>query len=102
MLLAEFDYAMQQAPSIPFIDTAHEQTDMLLLKRYGLPLLYWHFILTGVVDGRMLSRTGVALGHSTPERSIPEARFLPVVASQRLQVVPRPPCRGGPQVASGG
>ena len=47
MLLAEFDYSMQPAPSIPFIDTTHERRDMWLLKRYGLPYLYWHFILTG-------------------------------------------------------
>ncbi|WP_298585202.1 FAD/NAD(P)-binding oxidoreductase [uncultured Kocuria sp.] len=47
MLLAEFDYSMQPAPSIPFIDTTHERRDMWLLKRYVLPFLYWHFILPG-------------------------------------------------------
>lgn len=47
MLLAEFDYSMQPAPSIPLIDTTHERRDMWLLKKYGLPFLYWNFILTG-------------------------------------------------------
>ena len=47
MLLAEFDYSMQPAPSIPIIDTTHERRDMWLLKRHGLPFLYWNFILTG-------------------------------------------------------
>lgn len=47
MLLAEFDYSMQPAPSIPLIDTTHERRDMWLLKRHGLPFLYWNFILKG-------------------------------------------------------
>ena len=47
MLLAEFDYTMTPAPSIPFIDTTHERRDMWYLKRYGLPALYWNAILTG-------------------------------------------------------
>ncbi len=48
MLLAEFDYSMQPAPSIPFIDTTHERKDMWHLKRRGLPFLYWNFILKGL------------------------------------------------------
>ena len=47
MLLAEFDYTMRPAPSIPFIDTTHERRDMWLLKRYGLPAMYWNLILKG-------------------------------------------------------
>ncbi|MBF5034047.1 NAD(P)/FAD-dependent oxidoreductase [Micromonospora sp. ANENR4] len=47
MLLAEFDYTMQPTPSIPFIDTTHERTDMWYLKRYGLPALYWNLMLRG-------------------------------------------------------
>ncbi|MFW6600520.1 FAD-dependent oxidoreductase [Propionibacteriaceae bacterium Y2011] len=47
MLLAEFDYTMQPAPSIPLIDTTHERRDMWLLKKYGLPALYWNAILSG-------------------------------------------------------
>jgi sulfide:quinone oxidoreductase len=47
MLLAEFDYTMKPAPSIPFIDTTHERRDMWYLKRRGLPAMYWNLILTG-------------------------------------------------------
>lgn len=47
MLLAEFDYSMAPAPSIPVIDTTRERRDMWLLKRHGLPFLYWNFILKG-------------------------------------------------------
>ena len=47
MLLAEFDYSMQPAPSIPLIDTTRSRKDMWYLKRYGLPFLYWNFILKG-------------------------------------------------------
>lgn len=47
MLLAEFDYDSKPKPSIPLIDTTKERTDMWYLKRYGLPLLYWHFMLKG-------------------------------------------------------
>jgi hypothetical protein len=47
MLLAEFDYTMQPAPSIPFIDTTHERRDMWYLNRYGLPAMYWNLILAG-------------------------------------------------------
>lgn len=49
MLLAEFDYTLQHAPSIPFIDTTKERSDMWLLKRYGLPFMYWNLILKGRV-----------------------------------------------------
>lgn len=47
MLLAEFDYDMKPAPSIPLIDTQKERYDMYLLKRYGLPWMYWHLMLRG-------------------------------------------------------
>lgn len=47
MLLAEFDYTMQPAPSIPLIDTTHERRDMWYLKRRILPAMYWNLILTG-------------------------------------------------------
>ncbi|MEX3610828.1 FAD/NAD(P)-binding oxidoreductase [Rothia sp. LK2588] len=48
MLLAEFDYDMRPAPSIPFINTMKERKDMWYLKRYGLPQLYWKAILKGL------------------------------------------------------
>ncbi|WP_445160124.1 FAD-dependent oxidoreductase [Mycobacterium sp. Dal123C01] len=47
VLLAEFDYTMKPAPSIPFIDTTHERRDMWYLKRHGLPAMYWNLILKG-------------------------------------------------------
>lgn len=47
MLLAEFDYTMQPHPTIPLIDTTKERKDMWLLKRYGLPALYWNLMLAG-------------------------------------------------------
>ena len=48
MLLAEFDYTMKPHPSIPFIDTQKERYDMWLLKRYGLPAMYWNLMLKGL------------------------------------------------------
>jgi len=47
VLLAEFDYTMEPAPSIPLIDTTRERRDMWYLQRRGLPFLYWNFILKG-------------------------------------------------------
>lgn len=47
MLLAEFDYTMKPHPTIPLIDTKKERYDMWLLKRYGLPFLYWNLMLKG-------------------------------------------------------
>jgi sulfide:quinone oxidoreductase len=47
MVLAEFDYELQHTPSIPVIDLVKERYDMWLLKRYGLPFLYWHGMLRG-------------------------------------------------------
>ncbi len=47
MLLAEFDYTMKPTPTIPYIDTIKERTDMWYLKRYGLPFLYWNLMLRG-------------------------------------------------------
>ena len=49
MLLAEFDYSMKPAPSIPLIDTQKERYDMWLLKRHGLPFLYWNLMLRGII-----------------------------------------------------
>jgi sulfide:quinone oxidoreductase len=47
MLLAEFDYDLEHTPSIPVLDLTKERYDMWLLKRYGLPALYWHGMLKG-------------------------------------------------------
>ncbi len=46
-LLAEFDYTMEPKPSFPVIDTTKERKDMWLLKKYGLPALYWNLMLKG-------------------------------------------------------
>ncbi|MGW1378920.1 FAD-dependent oxidoreductase [Streptomyces sp. NPDC002446] len=48
MLLAEFDYDLRPTPSIPFIDTTRERTDMWFLKRYGLPQMYFKGMLKGI------------------------------------------------------
>jgi sulfide:quinone oxidoreductase len=48
VVLAEFDYSGQPHPTIPWIDTARERHDMWLLKRYGLPFLYWNLMLRGL------------------------------------------------------
>lgn len=47
MLLAEFDYDLRPTPTFPLIDTFKERRDMWLFKRYVLPPLYWHGMLTG-------------------------------------------------------
>lgn len=48
ILLAEFDYTCRPHPTIPVINTQKERYDMWLLKRYGLPFLYWHLMLRGL------------------------------------------------------
>ncbi|MFP3900834.1 MAG: FAD-dependent oxidoreductase [Acidimicrobiia bacterium] len=48
MLLCEFDYTMRPHPTIPLIDTTRERYSMWLLKRYGLPFLYWNLMLRGL------------------------------------------------------
>jgi sulfide:quinone oxidoreductase len=47
MLLCEFDYSGKPAPTLRFIDTFKERYDMWLLKRYGLPWIYWNLALKG-------------------------------------------------------
>ena len=47
MLLAEFDYTMKPHPTFPVINTQKERYDMWLLKRYGLPFMYWHLMVKG-------------------------------------------------------
>ncbi|MFI1564292.1 FAD-dependent oxidoreductase [Streptomyces sp. NPDC020490] len=47
MLLAEFDYDLKPQPSFPLIDTFKERRDMWVFKRYLLPPVYWHGMLTG-------------------------------------------------------
>ena len=50
MVLAEFKYdnIRDSDPLISkFVDTTKEQYSMWLLKKYGLPFLYWNFMLKG-------------------------------------------------------
>lgn len=47
MLLAEFDYQLKPTPTVPFVNTMKPRYDMYLLKRYGLPAMYWHGMLRG-------------------------------------------------------
>ena len=47
MLLAEFDYEFKRTPTLPFIDTLKPRYDMWLLKRYGLPAMYWNLMVKG-------------------------------------------------------
>lgn len=50
MLLAEFDYTNERDsdPVIStFVNTAKEQYSMWLLKKYGLPFMYWNLMLKG-------------------------------------------------------
>jgi sulfide:quinone oxidoreductase len=46
LVLAEFDYDKQPQESFPF-DQSQERFSMYLLKKYGLPKLYWHGMLRG-------------------------------------------------------
>jgi sulfide:quinone oxidoreductase len=46
LILAEFDYDLKPEESFP-IDQSKERYSMYLLKKYGLPALYWHGMLRG-------------------------------------------------------
>ncbi len=46
MLLAEFDYQNNAAPSLP-VNTSRPRWDMWILKKYILPWFYWHRMLRG-------------------------------------------------------
>lgn len=46
LVLAEFDYDKIPAETFPF-DQSKERWSMYLLKKHGLPLLYWHGMLKG-------------------------------------------------------
>lgn len=48
LVLAEFDYSNKPTPSIPLINTCKERFDMWLLKKYGLPWMYWNLMLRGL------------------------------------------------------
>jgi len=46
LILAEFNYAGEPCETFPF-DQSKERLSMYLLKKYGLPQLYWHGMLRG-------------------------------------------------------
>lgn len=46
LILAEFDYDKNPAESFPF-DQSKERFSMYMLKKHGLPNLYWHGMLRG-------------------------------------------------------
>ncbi len=48
MVLAEFDYDKNPQETFPF-DQSQERFSMMMLKKYGLPNLYWHGMLRGRV-----------------------------------------------------
>jgi NADH dehydrogenase FAD-containing subunit len=48
MVLAEFDYSDTPTPTQPMINTQKERFDMWLLKKYGLPFMYWNLMLRGL------------------------------------------------------
>lgn len=47
MLLCEVDYTGKPSPRLPWIDTSRERYDLWLLKKHGLPWLYWNVLLRG-------------------------------------------------------
>ncbi|GAC1417807.1 MAG: FAD/NAD(P)-binding oxidoreductase [Candidatus Velthaea sp.] len=47
LILAEFDYDGNPTPSVPLIDTKKERWSMYMLKRWGLPWMYWNLMLRG-------------------------------------------------------
>ncbi len=47
LLMAEFDYDKKPTPTIPVLDMQRERRSMYLVKRYGLPVLYWQGMMKG-------------------------------------------------------
>lgn len=47
LLMAEFDYDKKPTPTIPVLDMQQERRSMYLVKRYGLPVLYWQGMMKG-------------------------------------------------------
>jgi sulfide:quinone oxidoreductase len=48
VILAEFDYELRPRETFPF-DQSKERLSMYLLKKYGLPFMYWHGMLKGLI-----------------------------------------------------
>lgn len=45
-IMAEFDYDLKRTPTFP-MDMTKERWDMYMVKKHGLPVLYWNFMLKG-------------------------------------------------------
>jgi len=71
LLLCEFDYTGKPTPTIPFINTTAERYDTWLLKRYGLPWMYWNVMLRGH-DVPFLGARAIRTEHVP----VPEPRYI--------------------------
>ncbi len=47
-IMAEFDYKPQPTPTFPVLNMQKERWDMFMVKRYGLPAMYWNAMLKGL------------------------------------------------------
>lgn len=54
-VLAEFDYNLKPLETFPF-DQGNEMRSMFVLKKYGLPFIYWNFMLKGNWSGPKIIR----------------------------------------------
>lgn len=60
-ILAEFDYDLKPLETFP-INQGNELRSMLALKKYGLPFIYWNFMLKGNWGGPKMIRKIVHFG----------------------------------------
>lgn len=54
-ILAEFDYNLKPLETFP-VDQGNEMRSMFVLKKYGLPFIYWNFMLKGNWSGPKIIR----------------------------------------------
>lgn len=60
-ILAEFDYNLKPLETFP-INQNNELYSMFLMKKYGLPFIYWNFMLKGHWSGPKMFRKIMHLG----------------------------------------
>jgi hypothetical protein len=41
------NYELKRTPTFPVLDMTKERYDMYMVKKHGLPLMYWNFMLKG-------------------------------------------------------
>jgi sulfide:quinone oxidoreductase len=46
-VMAEFNYELKRTPTFPVLDMTKERYDMYMVKKHGLPILYWNFMIKG-------------------------------------------------------